>query len=164
MRTRTLQRMRNEMFSKVVDMHVGFFSDQRKGRHHFENHLRRRRGAVLHHQHPAGGFPRAVPHHRLYGDDGRHIVGAGSLLGAVSARGGPSSSAASSNACATRPARASSAWASWYRRSTKVPFGHQGHQELQRRGLYQAEVLRPERRSGPADPSRWRAASSWLRR
>ena len=31
MRTRTLQRMRNEMFSKVVDMHVGFFSDQRKG-------------------------------------------------------------------------------------------------------------------------------------
>ncbi|OKY92675.1 MAG: hypothetical protein BHV65_13005 [Alistipes sp. 58_9_plus] len=28
MRTRTLQRMRNEMFSKVVDMHVGFFSDQ----------------------------------------------------------------------------------------------------------------------------------------
>ena len=31
MRTRTLQRMRNKMFSKVVDMHVGFFSDQRKG-------------------------------------------------------------------------------------------------------------------------------------
>lgn len=31
MRTRTLQRMRNEMFSRVVDMHVGYFSDQRKG-------------------------------------------------------------------------------------------------------------------------------------
>ena len=31
MRTRTLQRMRNEMFSKVVDMNVGYFSDQRKG-------------------------------------------------------------------------------------------------------------------------------------
>ena len=30
-RTRTLQRMRNEMFSKVVDMNVGYFSDQRKG-------------------------------------------------------------------------------------------------------------------------------------
>ena len=31
MRTRTLQRMRNEMFSKVVDMNVGYFSDQPKG-------------------------------------------------------------------------------------------------------------------------------------
>ena len=31
MRTRTLQRMRNETFSKVVDMNVGYFSDQRKG-------------------------------------------------------------------------------------------------------------------------------------
>ena len=31
MRTRTLQRMRTEMFSKVVDMNVGYFSDQRKG-------------------------------------------------------------------------------------------------------------------------------------
>ena len=31
MRTRTLQRMRNEMFSKVVDMNVGYFSDQRQG-------------------------------------------------------------------------------------------------------------------------------------
>lgn len=31
MRARTLQRMRDEMFSKVVDMHVGYFSDQRKG-------------------------------------------------------------------------------------------------------------------------------------
>lgn len=31
MRTRTLRRMRNEMFSKVVDMNVGYFSDQRKG-------------------------------------------------------------------------------------------------------------------------------------
>ena len=31
MRTRTLQRMRNEMFSKVMDMNVGYFSDQRKG-------------------------------------------------------------------------------------------------------------------------------------
>ena len=31
MRARTLQRMRNEMFSKVVDMNVGYFSDQRKG-------------------------------------------------------------------------------------------------------------------------------------
>lgn len=31
MRTRTLQRMRNEMFSKVVEMNVGYFSDQRKG-------------------------------------------------------------------------------------------------------------------------------------
>lgn len=31
MRTRTLQRMRNKMFSRVVDMHVGYFSDQRKG-------------------------------------------------------------------------------------------------------------------------------------
>ena len=31
MRTRTLQRMRNEMFSKGVDMNVGYFSDQRKG-------------------------------------------------------------------------------------------------------------------------------------
>ena len=31
MRTRTLQRMRNERFSKVVDMNVGYFSDQRKG-------------------------------------------------------------------------------------------------------------------------------------
>ncbi len=31
MRARTLQRMRNEMFSRVMDMHVGYFSDQRKG-------------------------------------------------------------------------------------------------------------------------------------
>ena len=31
MRTRTLQRMRNEMFSRVMDMNVGYFSDQRKG-------------------------------------------------------------------------------------------------------------------------------------
>ncbi len=31
MRTRTLQRMRDEMFSRVVDMHVGYFSDQCKG-------------------------------------------------------------------------------------------------------------------------------------
>lgn len=31
MRARTLQRMRNDMFSKVMDMNVGYFSDQRKG-------------------------------------------------------------------------------------------------------------------------------------
>ncbi len=31
MRTRTLQRMRDKMFSRIVDMHVGYFSDQRKG-------------------------------------------------------------------------------------------------------------------------------------
>ncbi len=31
LRTRTLQRIRNEMFSRVLDMHVGYFSDQRKG-------------------------------------------------------------------------------------------------------------------------------------
>ena len=31
MRTRTLQRMRNEMFSRVMDMNVGYFSDQRMG-------------------------------------------------------------------------------------------------------------------------------------
>lgn len=31
MRTRTLQRMRNEMFDKIADMNVGYFSDQRKG-------------------------------------------------------------------------------------------------------------------------------------
>ena len=31
MRARTLQRMRNEMFSKVMDMNVGYFSEQRKG-------------------------------------------------------------------------------------------------------------------------------------
>ena len=31
MRTRTLQRMRDEMFTRVVDMNVGYFSDQRKG-------------------------------------------------------------------------------------------------------------------------------------
>ncbi len=31
MRTRSVQRMRDELFSKVMDMHVGYFSDQRKG-------------------------------------------------------------------------------------------------------------------------------------
>ncbi len=31
MRTRTLQSIRNQMFERVTDMHVGFFSDQRKG-------------------------------------------------------------------------------------------------------------------------------------
>ena len=31
MRTRTLQKMRNEMFSRVMDMNVDYFSDQRKG-------------------------------------------------------------------------------------------------------------------------------------
>ena len=31
LRTRTLQRIRNEMFSRVMDMHAGYFSDQRKG-------------------------------------------------------------------------------------------------------------------------------------
>ena len=31
MRTRTLQRMRDSMFARVIDMHVGYFSDQRKG-------------------------------------------------------------------------------------------------------------------------------------
>ena len=31
MRTRTLQRMRDQMFSRVADMHAGYFSDQRKG-------------------------------------------------------------------------------------------------------------------------------------
>ena len=31
MRARTLQRMRDRMFSKVMDMHAGYFSDQRKG-------------------------------------------------------------------------------------------------------------------------------------
>ncbi|HJA97674.1 MAG TPA: ABC transporter ATP-binding protein/permease [Candidatus Alistipes faecavium] len=31
MRARTLQRMRNEMFSRVMDMNVGYFSEQRKG-------------------------------------------------------------------------------------------------------------------------------------
>ncbi len=31
MRARTLQKMRNEMFAKVMDMNVGYFSDQRKG-------------------------------------------------------------------------------------------------------------------------------------
>lgn len=31
MRARTLQKMRNQMFAKVMDMNVGYFSDQRKG-------------------------------------------------------------------------------------------------------------------------------------
>ncbi len=31
LRTRTLQRIRNEMFTRVVEMHAGYFSDQRKG-------------------------------------------------------------------------------------------------------------------------------------
>lgn len=31
MRARTLERMRNEMFSRVMDMNVGYFSEQRKG-------------------------------------------------------------------------------------------------------------------------------------
>ncbi|MBR5850783.1 MAG: ABC transporter ATP-binding protein [Alistipes sp.] len=31
MRARTLQRMRDEMFSRVMDMNVGYFSDQQKG-------------------------------------------------------------------------------------------------------------------------------------
>ena len=31
MRTRSLQRMRDEMFSRIVDMNIGYFSDQRKG-------------------------------------------------------------------------------------------------------------------------------------
>ena len=31
MRARALQRMRNEMFSRVMDMNVGYFSEQRKG-------------------------------------------------------------------------------------------------------------------------------------
>ena len=31
MRTRTLQRMRNEMFDRTMNMNVGYFSDQRKG-------------------------------------------------------------------------------------------------------------------------------------
>ena len=31
MRTRTLQRMRNEMFERTMSMNVGYFSDQRKG-------------------------------------------------------------------------------------------------------------------------------------
>ena len=31
MRTRTLQRMRNELFDNVINMNVGYFSDQRKG-------------------------------------------------------------------------------------------------------------------------------------
>ena len=31
MRTRTIQRMRDTMFARVIDMHVGYFSDQRKG-------------------------------------------------------------------------------------------------------------------------------------
>ncbi len=31
MRARTLQRMRNDMFSRVMDMNVGYFSDQKKG-------------------------------------------------------------------------------------------------------------------------------------
>ncbi len=31
MRTRTLQRMRNDMFDNIVNMNVGYFSDQRKG-------------------------------------------------------------------------------------------------------------------------------------
>ena len=31
MRTRTLQRMRNEMFERTMTMNVGYFSDQRKG-------------------------------------------------------------------------------------------------------------------------------------
>ncbi|MDE7077977.1 MAG: ABC transporter ATP-binding protein, partial [Alistipes sp.] len=31
LRTRTLQRIRNEMFARVIDMHAGYFSDQRKG-------------------------------------------------------------------------------------------------------------------------------------
>ena len=31
LRTKSLQRIRNEMFTRVVDMHAGYFSDQRKG-------------------------------------------------------------------------------------------------------------------------------------
>lgn len=31
MRTRTVERMRNDMFSRVISMNVGYFSDQRKG-------------------------------------------------------------------------------------------------------------------------------------
>ncbi|MFR9650092.1 MAG: ABC transporter ATP-binding protein [Rikenellaceae bacterium] len=31
LRTRTVQNIRNQMFDKIMDMHVGYFSDQRKG-------------------------------------------------------------------------------------------------------------------------------------
>lgn len=31
LRTRTLQRIRNDMFTRVIDMHAAYFSDQRKG-------------------------------------------------------------------------------------------------------------------------------------
>ena len=31
LRTKTLQRIRNDMFTRVIDMHAGYFSDQRKG-------------------------------------------------------------------------------------------------------------------------------------
>ena len=118
MRTRTLQRMRNEMFSKVVDMHVGFFSDQRKG-------------DIISKITSDVGVVQFCITNTLQVSFREPFL----IIGYIASpyRGSwlssrccfcpwwPSSSAASSNACATRPARASSAWASWYRRSTS-PF------------------------------------------
>ncbi len=120
MRTRTLQRMRNEMFSKVVDMHVGFFSDQRKG------------DIISKITSDVGVVQFCITNTlQVAFREPFLIIGYTVMMVAISWELAlfsvlflpvwPSSSAASSNACATRPARASSAWASWYRRSTS-PF------------------------------------------
>ena len=129
----------------------GLFQRPAQGRHHLENHLGRRRGAVLHHQHLAGGFPRTVPHHRLYGHDGRHLVGAGTLLGAFPARRGTDHR---QHRQAPAPSRTHkpAAHGRTGLDTRRIALGHQGHQELQCHGLRQAEVLRPERRPGAADP------------
>jgi len=107
MRTRTLQRMRNEMFSKVVDMHVGFFSDQRKG------------DIISKITSDVGVVQFCITNTlQVAFREPFLIIGYTGMMVAISWEVAllPVASAR-----APRPARASSAWASWYRRSTS-PF------------------------------------------
>lgn len=78
-------------------------------------------------------------------------MGAGTLLGAFPARRGTDHR---QHRQAPAPSRADkpAAHGRTGLDARRIAVGHQGHQELQCHGIRQAEILRPERRPGAADP------------
>ena len=91
--------------------------------------------AVLHHQHPAGGIPRALPYHRLLHLDGQHLVAADTLLNPLPARGGSYHRLHRQAPAPPRTARPG-AYGRYGERYGGVTHWREGYEELQRFRLH----------------------------
>ena len=129
MRTRTLQRMRNEMFSRVMDMNVGYFSDQRKG--DIISKITSDVGVVQFciTNTLQVSFREPFLIIGYIGDDGGHFVGAGHLLGAVPPGGGPADRQHREETPPPGPHQPAAHGRDGLD-ARRVALGHQGHQEL----------------------------------